>query len=517
MAKKGSAGTGYMKLGGSAKAAPEGTRTDTLSTDEVAEVTVRVRGRKPLQGGSKRGKPISRTEYERRYGSSDRDLAAVERFAHEHHLTIVESSSARRSVTLRGRVKDLEEAFMVHLSDYRDAGGNVFRCRTGEISIPKPLAKIIEGVFGLDNRPLTRPMFQVETRDGKFINHAASPGSFSPNTLAGIYGFPRSATGKGQCIGIIELGGGYRTKDLKAYFKSLNIPLPSVKAVSVDGGLNSPSTADSADGEVMLDIEVAGAVSPGASIVVYFAPNSDKGFLDAITTAVHDAKNKPSVISISWGSAESRWTAQSLKSFNDAFNAAATIGVTVCAAAGDQGSSDSETDGKVHADFPSSSPFVLACGGTKLTVQGTAIQSEVVWHEASDSATGGGVSDVFPLPDYQKKAGVPPSASSGFKGRGLPDVAGDADPQTGYNVLVDGQQLVIGGTSAVAPLMAGLIARVNQVKGKPVGFIHPALYANPKLCRDITQGDNITTSTHKGYKAGPGWDPCTGWGVLSGL
>jgi kumamolisin len=150
-------------------------------------------------------------------------------------------------------------------------------------------------------------------------------------------------------------------------------------------------------------------------------------------------------------------------------------------------------------------------------VHGTAIQSEVVWHESNDSATGGGVSDVFPLPDYQKKAGVPPSASSGFKGRGVPDVAGDADPQTGYNVLVDGQQLVIGGTSAVAPLMAALIARVNQVRGKAVGFIHPTLYASPKLCRDITQGDNITTSTHKGYKAGPGWDPCTGWGVLSGL
>ena len=148
-------------------------------------------------------------------------------------------------------------------------------------------------------------MFQVATHNGMFIDHAASPRSFSPNTLAGIYGFPKSATGKGECIGIIELGGGYRTNDIKAYFKSLNISVPSVKAVSVDGGINSPSTADSADGEVMLDIEVAGAISPGAAIVVYFAPNSDKGFLDAITTAVHDTKNKPSVISISWGAAES--------------------------------------------------------------------------------------------------------------------------------------------------------------------------------------------------------------------
>jgi kumamolisin len=267
----------------------------------------------------------------------------------------------------------------------------------------------------------------------------------------------------------------------------------------------------------MLDIEVAGAVSPDASIVVYFAPNTDRGFLDAITAAVHDANNSPSVISISWGSAENQWTTQALQSFNDAFSAAATVGVTICVAAGDQGSADSQADGKAHADFPASSPFVLACGGTKITVKGTTIKSEVVWHESSDSATGGGVSDVFPLPDYQKRAGVPPSASTGFKGRGLPDVAADADPRTGYNVLVDGQAMVIGGTSAVAPLMAGLIARVNQSKAKPVGFINPTLYANPKLCRDITQGDNITTSTNEGYSAGPGWDACSGWGVLSGL
>jgi kumamolisin len=517
MAKTRLAGSGYVKLAGSAKSTPAGTKTESLSADEVAEVTVRVRGGKQLSGASKPGKRLTREDFEKQFGSSDKDLRAVEEFANEHHLSIVESSSARKSVILRGRVSDLEEAFMVHLSHYRDAGGNVFRCRTGEISVPRSLEKVIEGVFGLDDRPLARPKFQVAKKEGKFINHSSSPQSFTPNTLAGIYGFPKTATGKGQCIGIIELGGGYRTKDLKTYFKSLKITAPSVKAVSVDGGVNSPSTADSADGEVMLDIEVAGAVSPGASIVVYFAPNTDKGFLDAITTAVHDAKNKPGVISISWGSAENQWTAQSLKSFNDAFSAAATLGVTICAAAGDQGSSDSQTDGKAHADFPSSSPFVLACGGTKLTVSGTTIQSEVVWHESSDSATGGGVSDVFPLPDYQKTAGVPLSVSTGFKGRGLPDVAADADPQTGYNVLVDGQQLVIGGTSAVAPLMAALIARVNQVKGKPVGFIHPTLYANPKLCRDITQGDNITTTTNKGYRAGPGWDACTGWGVLSGL
>jgi len=508
---------GYVKLAGSEKRAPAGVRTETLNPAEVAEVTVRVRGRTPLPAKARAGKTLSRGAFETKYGSRPEDLAAVEKFAQEFHLSTVALSAARRSVFLRGQVQDLEEAFRVRLSHYRNEGGELYRGRTGSLSIPRHLGNVVEGVFGLDTRPHARPMFQVARRGGVPLRHAQVPTSFTPDALARIYGFPRAATGKGQCIALIELGGGFRNNDLSTYFSSLKIPLPSVKAISVDGGLNSPSTPDSADGEVMLDIEVAGAVAPGAAIAVYFAPNTDQGFLDAITAAIHDTNNTPGVISISWGSAEDRWTAQALKSFNDAFSAAAALGVTVFAAAGDQGSSDSETDGKVHADFPASSPFVTGCGGTSLKVSGTAIQSEVVWHDSNTSATGGGVSDVFPLPDFQKKSGVPPSASSGKAGRGVPDLAANADPQTGYQVLVDGQEMVIGGTSAAAPLMAGLIARVNQAKGKNAGFINPTVYAAPSLCRDITQGDNITTSTHKGYSAGPGWDACTGLGVLSGL
>jgi kumamolisin len=268
---------------------------------------------------------------------------------------------------------------------------------------------------------------------------------------------------------------------------------------------------------VMLDIEVAGAVAPEASIVVYFAPNTDQGFLDAITQAIHDTTNKPSVISISWGASESNWTDQSLTNFNEAFKAASLLGVTICAAAGDSGSDDSVGDGKVHVDFPASSPYVLACGGTKLVTNGTKISSETVWHESSTSATGGGVSNFFPIPDYQAKAKVPLSLDTKFKGRGVPDVAGNADPQTGYKVRVDGQNMVIGGTSAVAPLMAGLIALVNEKNGKSAGFINPQIYSTAGSCRDIIKGDNITTSTNKGYKAGKGWDACTGLGVLSKL
>ena len=264
----------------------------------------------------------------------------------------------------------------------------------------------------------------------------------------------------------------------------------------------------------MLDIEVAAAVAPKALIAVYFAPNTDKGFLDAVTMAIHDTTHKPSVISISWGSAENNWTEQAMTSFDQAFQTAAALGVTVCCAAGDNGSADGEKDGKAHVDFPASSPFALGCGGTKLTASGNTIADETVWNESADSATGGGVSDFFPLPQYQSTAGIPPSANPGsHKGRGVPDVAGDADPATGYLVRVDGEEFVIGGTSAVAPLWAGLIALMNQKLSHPVGFLNPLIYqpvVGKGSFRDISSGNNGV------YSAKQDWDACTGWGTPNG-
>jgi kumamolisin len=335
--------------------------------------------------------------------------------------------------------------------------------------------------------------------------------------LIQLYDFPTNANGAGQCIAIIELGGGFRQKDLQTYFQQLNIPLPTVTSISVDRGSNHPAgNPNSADGEVDLDIEVAGAIAPGAHIAVYFAPNTDRGFLDAITQATHDSVNNPSVISISWGSAEANWTSQAMQAMDQAFQTAAALGITICCASGDNGSSDGVNDRRAHVDFPASSPHALSCGGTRLQATGTTVTSETVWNDGPDSATGGGISDVFGLPTWQANAKVPPSVNSRHTGRGVPDVAGDADPQTGYQVLVDGQNVVFGGTSAVAPLWAGLIALINQQLKQSVGYLNPTLYQNydqlvqANALRDIAQGNNGA------YSARSGWDACTGLGAPDG-
>jgi len=331
--------------------------------------------------------------------------------------------------------------------------------------------------------------------------------------VASLYAFP-GGTGKGQCVGIIELGGGFVPADLKTYFSRLKVGSPNVIAVSVDHGRNAPTgNPNGADGEVMLDIEVVGSVAPAANIAVYFAPNTDAGFIDAVTSAIHDVTNKPAVISISWGSAEPTWTAQAMTAMDDAFQAAASMGISICVASGDNGSSDGVGDGKDHVDFPASSPFALACGGTSLKSTGGAISSEVAWNDgAGGGASGGGTSAFFPAPAWQ--AGLSATKSGGksaaLANRGVPDVAADADPETGYQVRIDGSDEVIGGTSAVAPLWAALIARINQAAAAPIGYLNPALYRNPQALRDIVQGNNGD------FTATKGWDACTGLGSPDG-
>jgi kumamolisin len=473
--------------------------------EEPVTVTVVVRRREPDRAVAD---PMDRATFAERRGAHDDDLAAVEQFARDHRLTVAETSAERRTVKLSGSVADASAAFGVELHRYDHPEHGSFRGRTGPLFVPAELIDVVEGVFGLDDRPQLRPRFRI-------ANPRAVMSSYTPVDVAQAYGFPTDATGAGQCVAIIELGGGYQQSDLETYFGELGLPVPTVTAVSVDGGANRPAgDPGTADGEVSLDIEIVGAIAPGARIAVYFAPNSDQGFVDAVTTAVHDRTNAPSVISISWGGPESTWTLQAQTALDQAFADAAALGVTVCAASGDNGSGDGVGDGRAHADFPSSSPHVLGCGGTRLQSGG----AETVWNDGtSGGATGGGVSDTFDLPDWQTSAGVPPSVNAGGRiGRGVPDVSGDADPQTGYRILVDGRHLTIGGTSAVAPLWAALVALLNEQRGAAVGFLNPLLYeSGDGALRDITSGDNDLGDA-PAYTAGPGWDACTGLGSPDG-
>jgi kumamolisin len=467
-----------------------------------------------LAAGNRSVGILSREDFGRIHGASPSDMAMVRKFAAKHGLTVAQEHAARRTVVLSGNVEQFSEAFSVQLHRVK-ASGKTHRGRTGAISLPAELDGIIEAVMGLDDRPQAKPHFRMRSTGNGNANQAGArtPVSYTPAQVASLYGFP-SGTGEGQCVAIIELGGGYRSADLKAYFKGLNMSPPKVSAVSVDHGTNAPTgEVNGPDSEVMLDIEVLGSIAPAANIVAYFGPNTDAGFHDAVTTAIHDSINKPSVISISWGGPESIWTAQAMTAMDDAFQAAAAMGITVCVASGDNGSTDSLRDSQDHVDFPASSPYALACGGTSLHANQKTITSEVVWNHGANGASGGGISSFFPTPGWQmgKKAIHLGGKPIDLTNRGVPDVAGDADPETGYLVRVDGTDTVIGGTSAVAPLWAGLIARINQTAGTPVGYVNPMLYGKPQALRDIVSGSNGD------FEAAMGWDACTGLGTPNGV
>ncbi|HTS34110.1 MAG TPA: S53 family peptidase [Candidatus Solibacter sp.] len=497
-----------VELQGSERKIPaEAVYVGPVEPGERIEVSVYLRPRKSLatnlmpSGAPRR---MTRKSYAEEYGARSEHVAGVESFAKAHGLLVVESDPTKRRVVLAGSASAVAEAFGVELGRYKLAG-QAFRGRRGAIKIPAGLADVIQSVHGLDDRRQANPhvRFRPHTDPGTAV--------YTPPQVAGLYDFPEDGDGTGQCIGLIELGGGFVQADLDAYFSQLELPSPRVTAFSVDGGGNSPGDSD--DVEVMLDIEVAGGVAPGANIVVYFAPNSDRGFIDAITDAVFDTVNHLSVISISWGGAESSWTTQSLQAMNQAIQAGGALGITICVASGDDGSRDLTSDGLAHVDFPASSPFSLGCGGTTLLSANGEISSETAWSQ--NGATGGGISDAFDLPSWQQQANIPPSANPGGRvGRGVPDVAAVADPDTGYLIRVDGVEGVVGGTSAAAPLWAGLIALINEQLVDPVGFINPNLYQNLIVQADVTR--DIVEGNNGAYFAGLGWDACTGLGSPDG-
>ena len=511
--------TAHVPLEGSERNPLAGSRVSgNLDPDENIRVTLVLQPREPerelalvnLLGSQP---PRARTyptkpEFEEAFGATREELVMIEDFARDNSLEVLQASLAARSVVLTGTVARFSAAFQVNLVRYEHPKSGVFRGRKGPIYLPSKLAPIVMAVLGLDNRPQALAHYRIRPM--------TTPGvSYSPPQVASLYDFPAGLDGSGESIGIIELGGGYAIGDIQTYCSNLGIAPPVVTAVPVDGATNSPTgDANGPDAEVLLDIEVAGTIAPKAQVFVFFAPNTDAGFVDALDAAVQGTQGRPSVLSISWGSSESEWTAQGMQALDQAFQDAAALGVTVCAASGDGGSSDGVDDGLAHVDYPASSQYVIGCGGTHLGASGGRIVNQVTWDDLpSGGATGGGISNIFALPAWQSGANVPPSANPGGRiGRGVPDVSGDADPQTGYSVLVDGKQITVGGTSAVAPLWTGLLTLINQGIGKPIGYVNQLLYSKglTQVFRDVVLG------TNGAYEAGPGWDACTGWGSPDG-
>lgn len=491
---------------------------------------------------------IQREEFAALYGADPADIQAVRRFAADHGLAVTEVVPARRTVSIAGTASQLAALFAVRLSLLAAAGG-IHRSYSGPLQLPDTLSGIVQAVLGLDTRPMALPMLWrhpskwslSEALNAQMAAAVAARDQFNrskdalqsarvawlaaldelniktPDRVARLYGFPASATGSGQCIGLIQLGGGYRQADLQAYFDFLGIPLPEIHAVSVVGGSNAPGYHDEFDSEVCMDIEIAGGAAPDARIACYFAPFTARGFLEAVHAAIHDTQHRPSVLSISWDLSEAFWLQAPMyvAVFEEILQEAAVLGVTVCSAAGDYGSSTEMLDGRAWVEYPASSPYVLGCGGTSLYSRGDSILAEVAWNTAGRfcEATGGGVSQLFRPPAWQSRAGVPESVNpGGGQGRGVPDVAANADPSTGYLAQVNGRTTVICGTSAASPLWAALLARINQSIGVPVGYINPYLYSIDRTSgfRDIVLGGNGV------YPARQGWDACTGWGTPRG-
>ena len=476
--------------------------------------------------GSGRPATLSAERFGALHGAAIADVDALLSFARDHGLAAPEICRSKRTVVLEGSRAALNRAFRVELVDYDHPRGR-YRSHHGPVHLPAALAPLVVGVFGLDSRPVARPHVRRPSLPERAPTLGGSAEPLLPTQVAELYRFPREVSGRGQAVGIIELGGGYVRSDLVDYFeKVVQRPLPRIVDVSVGAGRNLPGHSEECDNEVALDIEVLGSIAYGAEIFVFFAPPTQDGFLRAVQEAVHGDYDL-SVLSISWGEPEETQTLSACVAMNQVLHEAATKGITVCISTGDTGSSDQSPmvapDGYAHVSFPASSPYALACGGTSLVALGGQGPQEVVWNNAAEGggATGGGVSAFFPRPGYQRAAGLcPQSVNPGRSdGRGIPDVAASADPHRGYLVQVAGQLKPTGGTSAAAPLWAALIALVNERCGQRRGFINPSLYRMGKhsaAFRDITEGDNATAMLVGGYGAAQGWDPCTGWGSPDG-
>ncbi|MGO9512348.1 MAG: protease pro-enzyme activation domain-containing protein [Steroidobacteraceae bacterium] len=533
---------GYTLLNGSEHGHGKGHRIlNPTAGSEIVTVTLILR-RRPgapkivgLEGFSaKSAKPrasLTHEQFAADYGADPKDLDQVSAFARSHQLDVVESNQARRTIVVRGTVTAINQAFGVALHDYDSPLGK-YRGHEGGAGVPQELAQVVETVSGLDSRMVPAKHFAAARRHPAGSEDPPNTKPLTPLQVAQLYAFP-SGTGGGQTIGIYEMqtsegSAGYTAQDLtltmQAFGGDLSVPTPI--DVSVDGVEN----AGASDGETVLDITVSSAIAQAATIAVYFTGGTTQSIIHALQQMIHPGTGdpQPTILSISYGWGPDDESAQSFSdqeytAIDQLFQDAANLGITVLVSSGDSGAYLGDKE-QAQASFPATEPWVTACGGTTIGNVNGATFTEYVWNDSwqgGSGATGGGVSARFPVPSYQANANVPKRNGTGAAGRGIPDISGNASVNSGYPVYVGGQSPgPTGGTSAVAPLFAGLIALINSNLGYSVGFINPILYSlRSSALRDITGPPGPANNSFDGtvgYPATAGWNACTGLGSVNG-
>jgi len=485
------------------------------------------------------GRHLSPDEVRTLVAPGYQDLDAVLSFLRDNGLTVDGVAGARTAVQAHGPAEKVARAFDVPLGVYdlpRAMSPLTQRAVAADRdpSIPASLAAVIRGVAGLNTLPAARrfppllaPPRSKEPRRGPATARAPG-GGYTPEEIRLAYYLPDpdTAGSRGERVAILEFGGGFSSVDFSAFCAQYGLPTGDVTEVSVSGAKNDyqGKTGD-ADVEVALDMDWVRGTAPHADLDLWWAPNTDTGWVDFLN-AILDAPDalRPSIVSISWGMPEDGFsTSRRYDQTRQLFLSCALLGITFVCASGDAGAGDvlpddPGFDGQRHVDFPSDIPEVTAVGGTKLVPEGGSFV-ESVWNDGPNGgATGGGFSRFVAVPAWQKAA---LGARRGVTGRGIPDVAAVASPDPGLSIFVRNKWMAAGGTSVAAPIWSGILAHVNAARaaaGRPrLGAANAALYAAARGTspyRDITQGDNSYAGV-SGYEATKGWDPATGLGSAS--
>lgn len=453
-----------------------------------------------------------------RFGADPRAVDAVVAFALRYGLSVVAASAPARMVVLEAPVALMNNAFGIELLVFT-ASGFSYRGYDGPLHVPPEFREIVTVIAGLDNRVFAQRARRAPRsfilKPPSAVPPPPAPPQFTVPALAGRYGFPPDLRGVGQRVALLIFSEGFAQSDLDEYFRGLGIVRPPVRAISI--GL---PTGPGRNVEAVMDMEIVGAVAPAAETVAYFSRFDEAGWLETVTTAIHDRGVPPSVVSTCYNDNEAEdgrliFGEPGLTELNRTFAEAALLGITVTAASGDLGGTNQPPPGgPLRVTFPAAMPFVLACGGTMFDASGG---TETVWKDAGGKRTGGGASEFFEKPAWQASANVPLRPGCEFRGRGFPDVAALA-ALDGYALFLNGAPVSHGGTSAATPLWAGLIALINErldsiCPGQTVGFLNPLLYSglgSSTAFNDIRTGDSIE------FRASKGWDPCTGWGSPNG-